>query len=170
MEESSQSMRVDHTYKDNQLHQALTAHQNTNGGTLAAKLNGMVWRESFTNNLASESHADYTDNIGPGNSAVEKPQVGAQPRKSEIERQEQNTDKIFHLLRNFDSKSSLMGTDESNHKPTKDRMHSNNPSEKCRCESHKQCQGNHRLGRSILNTASSVQDREEGWSNGIHQK
>lgn len=158
------------TYQYDQFNQTLATHENTYRETLSPDHFVRPSCESPTSDLCNESYGNNSNNIRPGNSVVQKTQVGTQSGECEVEGQEEYGDKIFNLFRELYGETSLVRADQSHQESAEDGVHSDDASKERRRKYHEYSQSYHGLGWPVVETASTLQDDHEDWSHGIHEE
>lgn len=113
------------TYQHDEFHQTLATHEGADGKAFSPYHAICSSSESCSNELCAERDSNNANDVCPNHATIEQTQVGVQPRKREVKRQEQGADKIFDLFRDFDSKSTFVRTDQSSKKRAKNRMDTN---------------------------------------------
>lgn len=63
-----------------------------------------------------------------------------------------------------------MGTDQSHEESSKNGVYADNIGEKCRGQNHQECERNHALGRSPLESAILPENPDECWTDGVDEE
>jgi hypothetical protein len=113
------------THQDNELNQALAAHQTTDSQAFAPQELVGAGGKGSTDDLAEKGTHDDADDICPGNAVTQEAQVGVQARQSKVERQEQNANEIFDLLGQFDGETAVVRADDADQKGPENGMNAN---------------------------------------------
>lgn len=113
-------------YKNNQLNQTFATHQDSNRETFSPHKAVELGSYGSANDLARKGNDNNSYHIGPGNTIVQKPEIGAQSRKGKVQRDEKNSDQVFDFFRDLDSKTAIVGAYQTDEESTEDGMNTNN--------------------------------------------
>lgn len=158
------------TCQDDKLHQSLTTHQRAHSEAFSPQHLASASCKGCTQELGEEGDSADADDVRPHNTRVQETDVGVQSRESEVEREEECPNQILNLLSDFDSKTTLVGTDESRHERSENGVNADDTSEEGRAQGDEQCQTDDALTGTILECARSTQDVDEDWSDGVHEE
>ena len=158
------------TYQDDKLHQSLTTHQRAHSEAFSPQHLASASCKGCTQELGEEGDSADADDVRPHNARVQETDVGVQSRESEVKREEECPNQILNLLSYFDSKTALVGADESCHERSENRVNANDTSEEGRAQGDEQGQTDDTLTGAILECAGSTQDVDEDWPDGVHEE
>lgn len=121
------SLMMNKTHQDDQLDQTLAAHQAANGEAFAPEELVRTSGQGTTRDLADEGAHDDADDICPSDPVFQETQIGIQPGKGKVERQEQDRNEIFDLFGQLDGETAVVRADYADQEGAKDGMDTNDP-------------------------------------------
>lgn len=157
-------------YQDDQLNKTLARHENTDSARLAPEQTVRTCSKSATSDLCNKSDGNDTNHVSPSNAIVEQTQVGVEPRKGEVKRQEDGRDQILNLFCDLDGETTLVRADQTGDEGAKNGVDTDDASEECTAKSDEKGESNDTLGRAVFEGSGPAQNPHEGRADGVNDE